>query len=73
VFEVDQNGNPTAYSYGQNNFSFSAANVGLEYSYKKFNFTLGSYSVPKGHNFTAFGTSSFGIPYLQVSYNVGKF
>lgn len=73
VFQYDTNGNPISYAYGDNDFSFESYKFGIGYNYKKFNFILGMYVTEREHNFSNFGTSSLGMPYLQLNYNVFKF
>lgn len=73
VFQYDTNGNPSTYSYGDNDFKFNAYNLGIGYNYKEFNFVIGTYITSKEHNFSNFGTSSIGMPYLQINYNIFKF
>ena len=73
VFQSDENGNPISSASIMNSFSFDAYKFGIGYNYKKFNFVLGSYYIIKEHNFSNFGTSAIGMPYLQLNYNVFKF
>ena len=73
VFQSDVNGNPTSYAYGDNDFSFDSYKFGIGYNYKKFNFILGMYITEREHNFSSFGTSAIGMPFLQLNYNVFKF
>lgn len=73
VFQNDINGNPIATASIINDFSFNAYKFGLGYNYKNFNFILGSYYIAKEHNFSKFGTSAIGMPYLQINYNLFKF
>ncbi len=73
VFQSDENGDPISSASIMNSFSFDAYKFGVGYNYKKFNFVLGSYYIMKEHNFSNFGTSAIGMPYLQLNYNVFKF
>ncbi|WP_297986209.1 hypothetical protein [uncultured Chryseobacterium sp.] len=73
IFETDENGNPILSASTLNDFTFDAYHLGLGYTYKKFNFLIGTYYIEKEHNFSAYGTSAIGMPYLQVNYNLYNF
>lgn len=73
AFYDPNSGDIIGYASTDKDFHFSALKAGVGYNYKNFEVLAGLYFIGTNHNFSNYGTSGFGMPFLKLQYNIVKF